>query len=389
MKYKQSLKFLQSKNYNFKEAKFGNGFALPKLAEVKKLIDAGSPFTLVGMPGVGATTFLRFLAMTDLAYFVFVDLYELTSPDKSGLFKLLLGKLSGDVAGKSDQQVLDLCHRELAKLAQRYPKVVIIFNRFQQLKRDFDPQFFANLRCLRNADRENIVIIATANRTLAEISPEALGGFNLSIFARNVYLQPYPEEDLIRTEPYYREGSKLNKDDLEKVCRFSGGHHVLFQLLLKSGRLGKPLDDPFIKLQVKQLYEYLSFTQRKTVLKIALGKKIDKVDDYLLDVGLVKKTGKDFQLFTPLLTEYLQTCLPVKLPAKEAKLFALLKKNLGMLVGKEEIFHLLWPASEDFDLGSDWALNSLVYRMKKNPAFKSSGYIVESCKKLGYTLYKD
>jgi DNA-binding response OmpR family regulator len=101
--------------------------------------------------------------------------------------------------------------------------------------------------------------------------------------------------------------------------------------------------------------------------------------------------GVEFKLFTPLLAEYIKTNLPVKLPAKEAKLFKLLRKNIGKVTSKDEIFTEVWgeeniDATGKSDLPTDWALDALIYRLRKHPFITSHGYIIESHKKVGYTL---
>jgi len=78
--------------------------------------------------------------------------------------------------------------------------------------------------------------------------------------------------------------------------------------------------------------------------------------------------------------------LPVKLPAKEKALFSLLKKRLNMVVSKDQIFEHIWES--DPESASDWALNALIYRLKKNPGFLASGYVIENHKKLGYSMLK-
>ena len=140
--------------------------------------------------------------------------------------------------------------------------------------------------------------------------------------------------------------------------------------------------DQFVKLQMKGLIDYLDYTQRKQIQKVALrqaqGKPISEIDDYLLGVGMIN----DNRLFSPLLAEYVRQNISVKLPPKEAKLFRLLRNSMGKIVDKEEIFNALWPDGE----GSNWALDALVYRLRKHPFIQNQGYIIESHKKVGYTL---
>ena len=60
--------------YNFKEREFGPDFAPDHMKDFKKLIDAGISFVAMSMPGVGASYFLKYLAMQNFAYFIHVDL---------------------------------------------------------------------------------------------------------------------------------------------------------------------------------------------------------------------------------------------------------------------------------------------------------------------------
>ena len=70
------------------------------------------------------------------------------------------------------------------------------------------------------------------------------------------------------------------------------------------------------------------------------------------------------KLFSPLLAQYIKQNSSFKLPVKEYKLFNVLKKNIGKIVTKDEIFQHVW--GEDYTEASDWALNSLIYRLRKN-----------------------
>ena len=88
--------------------------------------------------------------------------------------------------------------------------------------------------------------------------------------------------------------------------------------------------------------------------------------------------------------KFIQGNIPLRLPVKEARLFKKLKQHLGQVVSKEAIFNLLWPEdSQDYDKASEWALNSLIYRLRKNPYFIQSGYVIENHKKEGFVLIKN
>ena len=155
---------------------------------------------------------------------------------------------------------------------------------------------------------------------------------------------------------------------------------------MKSEKLENPLSDSFIRIQLKEIYEFVNYSQRKQLQKIAFRKNIIDVDPYLIHIDLVKKLRDSYELFTPLLTQYILQQVPIKLPVKEAKLFNLLKENLGKTVAKEDIFATIWGNGQ-YDV-SDWTLNALIYRLRKNLSFIERGFVIENYKKIGYMMMK-
>lgn len=354
----------------------GKDFAKEKLADFKKLIDASTSFIAMSMPGVGASYFLKYLACQEFTFFIHIDLYSLPSLTLHEFYKLFLTELGGKTAGKSDEDLFLESKEKLLELSQKNNKIVVIFSRFDQLGKEFDANFLSNLQSLTTINPGKIVLIFTSIKPLSELSPDAVTGGNLTFYSKYLYFKPYSAEDLkklLKIDPEPTQAS-LKLDELIKL---SGGHYQLLKILLNSQKEQFILDQ-FVKLQMKGLIDYLDYQQKKQVQKLALGKRVEDIDDYLLGVGMIK----DNKLFTPLLADYIKANLNIKLPPKEAKLFRLLRNNMGKIVGKEEIFNALWPNGE----GSDWALDALIYRLRKHPFIQNQGYIIESHKKIGYTL---
>lgn len=367
---------------NFQESKLGTDFAKEKLADFKKLIEASTSFTTMSMPGVGASYFLKYLSCQLFAHFIHVDLYNLPSLTQHEFYRMFLTDLGGKPGSKTDEQVFIDTKEILRKLASKNEKIVIIFSRFDQLKKELDANFLSNLQALTTIAPGKIVLIFTAIKPLYELAPEAVSGGNLTFYSKVLYFKPYSKEDLKKL--FIMEGHTLKfHPNLEELIAVSGGHNQLLHIFLNSQKQNNLLLDKFVTLQLKDLYNYLDYAQRKQIQKIALGKKMEDVDEYLLGVGMVKQKGASFKLFTPLLEEYIKQNLPIKLPVKEKALFNLLKINLGKVVSKDEIFASIWQGSEET---TDWALDALIYRLRKHPFIKSQGYIIESHKKVGYTL---
>ena len=379
--------------YNFREAKLGPDFAQNKLKEFKELIEATLSFVVISMPGVGVSYFLKYLATLDFAHFIHVDLYDLPILSQHEFYSLLLTEVGGSPGSKTDEQLFSETKEKIRQLAdsQKREKIVIVFSRFDTLKDQFDWNFLSNIQSLTNVSPGKIVLIFTSTKPLHEIvSAETLAGGNLNFYSENLYFKPYSKEDLkklLQIEP----ARPTPKETLEQLLELSGGHNQLLHILLSSPK-EQLLLDRFVKMQMKELVDYLDYHQRKTIQNIALGKSITEVDDYLLAVGMVKKEKVQssrfkVQLFTSLLTEYIKTNAPVRLPVKESKLFKCLRKNLGRTVSKDEIFAEVWGSStEESEEATDWALDALIYRLRKHPFMQKGGYIIESHKKVGYTL---
>lgn len=371
--------------YKFKEGQLDPKFCRENFGKISDLIDSGITFTTIAMTGVGVSFLLRFLAMKYPAYFIFVDMYTLANLTKEDFYKALLKEMGQETEKENEQELLDLCRKRLEELVRKHNKIVIVFNRFDQLEKEFDKNFFANLRTLRNVDPHRIVVILTSIKPLYEIAPEAISGTNLNLVSKYIYLKPYSSEDMekLLKIKLLTPAERKRQDTLLKL---SGGHSQLYQILAKSEKGENLLLDHFVKLQMREIYESLNYRQKKQLQKIASGKVLDNIDEYLSNVGMVIKKNRGYEIFSPLLSEYIQSASPLKLPVKEAKLFRLLRHNQGVLVSKENIFNAVWEDSSEV---SDWALDALIYRLRKNPGFISSGYGIESHKKLGYMLVKD
>jgi hypothetical protein len=329
--------------YSFKEKSLGNNFASEKVKQFKNWIEQSSSFCLLSIPGVGVTNFLRYFASTQKGYFfIFVDAFSLASPTKKDFFCQILKEIGVSIPN-TEQEILERCRSELEYLCQK-ENVVLIFNRFNQLSDIFDFQFFSNIRWLQITNRDQIRIICTSNRPLPDINPQAVGGSNLNLFSTIHHFGFYLPTDL----------KKLVPTATPEAINLSGGHIQLLQLILKA-EPGALSQDPFIKLQFKAILEGVSPSLRKQLIKSP---------------------------FTPLLIDYLNITKGNKLPHREAKLFKLLNANLGEIVSKETIFESVWE--DNWEDASDWALNSLVYRLRKHPIMQN--YSIENYKKLGYRL---
>lgn len=371
--------------YNFKEAQLKDTFLEDFFKIFKQKIFPTGVVTVVGMPGVGLSFFARFLATRNYADFIYVDVASLSMPTKHNFFVSLLNELGIKKAPSDQQEILDLCKIKILEVLKSKKRIVFIFNRFDDLGKQIDSNLLNNIRTLRHIAADKISIVIIAHKPIYKIVPIAVTGPNLDIFSNIIYFPPFSKKDLENL-------IKLNSPDLYKTIKkikniynLSGGHYQIFKLILKSE--GNYTQDLFITLAFKNIYEGLSYNQKKEIQKIVFKNKIADLDPELLSIGIIKNEVSRVSLFTDLFRDYVRNRARLKLPFKEQKLFNILKKREGQLVYKDLIFKNLWNEAEQ-QAATDWALNSLVYRLRKNPYFIARGYAIESHKKMGYSLVR-
>lgn len=364
-----------------------NSFSAQQVSDMAKHINSGTTTSILGIPGAGITLFMKHLSAQPLGTMVYLDVFSLPSFKADEFYKALLEKLGGIVPPQSSlNELVALCKKRLELLTAGDAKVVICIAGFDQLQPEFSASFFHYLRTLRGINPDKIVFVFGICRRLDTLIPEGLVDADLSLFSTVYYLRPYSLDDLDHLLKTYGPHTDLSLNEVNRIKDLSGGHFQFLQLLLGSERRNDPVRDPFIQLAFKNIFTYLSTTQKAIVRKLAIDGSYSKTDEYLTKLGIIKQTSEGFELFSPLFSECVRILSAPKLPVKERRLLAVLKRNEGKLVTKREIFDAVWRNDE---IGSEWALNALIYRLRKHPAFTSQNYTIESNKKLGYTLIKD
>jgi DNA-directed RNA polymerase subunit F len=353
--------------------------------EIKEIIDASTTTSVIGIPGVGISIFLKHLAAQPFGYSIYIDIFGLPGLTSKEFFKELLTKLGGESDTQNESEIVAECRLLLKRLTEKNEKVIIYFGGFDQLKKSFNQEFFHQLRSLRNINQKKVIFIFGICRRIDSLVSENLIDTDLNMLSSIYYLKPYTDEDIRYILSIY--GPKTSNEELQKALALSGGHFQFLQLLLRSERLHDPLNDPFIKLSLRNIYQHLTYQQKKVLKKIALQKSANVEDDYLINVGLVKRVGDTYEIFSPLFEQFLNKQTSWKLPAKEARLFKILKQNAGKTVPKDKIFNHVWE--NDAEKASDWALDALIYRLRRHPAFIAKNYIIENHKKQGYSLLKN
>ncbi len=369
----------------FKESKFSLNFQKELFGKISALINQSQNICLISLKGVGSTIFFKHLASSGLAKFVYLDCHLVTSINEQNFFNLILKELGSEADCKNKEEFLGKATKIIDSIFKKATKIVIICNHFNHLEKIFGRDFFNVLRNLEETYPGRLSFVFHLYKPILEIISESELGFNVNLFIQTLYLKPYSVSDLVQiTRALF--DSEAKDEWVSRAIDLSGGHSLLLRLLLRTSQIENPVLDPFIKLSLKELLASFSYRQRKTIEKIAEEKPEGGIDPFLLDTGFVTQKEGKYRLFTPLICSYIKSNSHLKLSANEEKLFKLLKKNRGKLISKDEIFSYVW---EEDTFASDWALNSMIYRLRQNPVFKQQGYVIENHKKRGYILIKD
>ncbi len=349
-------------------------FCQEQLTDLQANITTNTSCNLVAMPGVGVTFLLQALAQDSSTDYIFINSYEMQEFTKDTVYAQLARKLG---VADNDTPKLEQIQQALMERASQTRRLVIVFNRVDRLSAILDQNFYGNLRYLRDASRDNICIILVSSFPLLEAPAQSVQGV-LSILTRTSYFPGYSNHDLVEVF----ESSTEQKAD-PRAITYSGGHHILLQVLMRCQDLDNPLSDPMVELVIKDLYLGLG-SRRRRLLEATIARGTAPKDRYLLMAGYVRQQAGKYVAFTPLLADYVATLGKQYLPLKEKRLLQVLSQHQGQVVSKSQICDYVWH--ETNGIASDWALNALVYRLRRHRAFDSQHYSIESRKGEGYIL---
>lgn len=359
----------------YKSRHYSDSFAKHLITTCRANINSLNSFNLCAMPGVGITFFLKALTQDNPDDYIFINSYEMQEFSREAFYRQLGSKLG---LVDSNQINLSEISRALSEKSNNVDRLVIICNRLDRLSDILDQNFYDNLRFLRDSARDKITMIFVSSQPLIEVSGRNASDI-VSLISKTIYFTGYNVKDL--QEIY---SSRSTTDIDTKALTLSGGHHLLSQVLLNCQNLDKPLSDPIVELVIKELYMGLNLKRRR-ILENCIRKAVPPHDKYLIDSGYIVSTHNQFSAFTPLLTLYVQSLGTQHLPLKEKRLFKLLLQHKGSIVPKDVIFDFVWI--EDNGIVSDWALNALIYRLRRHDIFDNQRYTIESRKGEGYILF--
>ncbi len=390
---------------------------------------------LVGMRRVGISNFLRFFLCRQFLksqdFYISVDLNDLVERKIFGfwrlVFKRLVDKLETSVLPKNISQkisrlfleciqsndlflTVDGLRQSLGLITQSGFQPTLFLIRFDRLKEVVTPEFFDNLKGLKEAANQQLAYVFTSFRPLHQLAPLIFTKPQLVVFSHQLYLKPADFGDALIILNTFKNKYKLkiSSKEIETFIQLSGGHVQYLQLMLiicheqeQQGlsvnvqNLLPIINDERLLLQSEELFESLSEKEKEILIKILNREKLDlnqkRQASYLWDTGMLNKRD---EIFSPLLAGYLQSIgriisfkKEISLTKKENQLFEVLKNKKGEICEREEIIEKVWPEYQEIGV-SDWAIDRLVARLRKKLALIDKNLKIKTIKTRGFRLEK-
>lgn len=306
-------------------------------------------------------------------------------------------------------------------------KLVFLFDQFDEVYREAEPRFFANLRGLREAYKYRISFLIFTRDLLSHLIPMDTAREEFyELLAPNVMaLRPYTERDARALLQRIGERSQisLTKDQEAQFITWTGGHAGLLRAaLLAVGRDNMRLPEPAeqaietllsvssVNLECEKIWRSLNVPEQKLLHRTLQQPAVAEPDTqtlYFLQLkGVLSKTPA-YRVFAPLFAAYAQQQDPLwerplffdtqsrqvfvlgeqapPLTKLEYRLFRLLYERENEVVSKDELVDSGWPKARGGV--SDEALTAAMARLRrkiepdtKNPRFfenvRNQGYIL-------------
>ncbi len=415
---------------------------ITRFEEIKKILQfvkEGNSCQLIGVPGAGRSNLLGLLSYNRNVrikhlrdnqkwfHFVLLNFSEIRNKPLFEVTKFMfLGLLDSLRERKMDSEyeTVNKIFKESMKIndelvlfqglkktidflaIEKELTVVFLFDRFEEYVPMLTPDFFTNLRVLRNRAKYRFSVVFATSRPVEDIlEPTFFADFYEFMAGKIVYMSIYDKPGLDFRISYLEKitGKKIDKKTLEAVMKLTAGHgslvrHCLEATLASSNEPSATsfeLTEFFLKQKpvrsaLSGIWNCLTPSEQNLLASsIQLLASSDKNESllYLENVGLIKNN----KLTIPLLKEYVKDSSRIhsentgqivydentneikkgdlvisdKLTSSEFKLLQFLILNSDKVLSREEIIKAVWKDTQTTAGVTDQALDQLIFRLRK------------------------
>lgn len=390
-----------------------------RFEEISKIISrikSGNSVQLVSLPGVGRSNVLGLLAYNRKArdlhlgveqknyHFVLMNFSEIKNKSLSEITKYIflelaeslklrkyeygeVGKIYEEVKNSKDELIFFQGLKKTIDLLALEKKltIVLLFDRFDEYTPNLTPEFFSNLRVLRDRAKYKFTAIFPINRPLEEsVGHDMLSDFYEFVEGNIVYLGLSDKKMLDFRISYLeqRNGKKIERSVLEKILDATAGHGKLTRVVIEEYFGDKDVlqhleENPRVKTVLLEIWKALNPYEQALIQE---GNGHDSA--HLLAVGLIKE-GK---ISIPLLETYAKeqkadekieydkqkdeikrgaTIISHGLTSSEFKLLKYFVDNAGNVTSRDQIIEAVWGNLNSTSGVTEQALDQLIFRLRK------------------------
>lgn len=401
---------------------------LPKVAE---LIKEGNAAQIISLPGVGRSTLLQLLAHNKTVreehfgqydnryHFVLADLSEIRNRPLFDLNKFIFLSLVdslrerqleeeyhivNDIFKESlsyqDELVLFQGLKSAVNLLALEKKMAIVFmfDRFEEYIPTVTPEFFTNLRALRDRAKYRFSVIFALSRPLEDqLEPQLISDYYDYLADHYIYLS-LSDKDINDFRFDYAQkvvGKTLSEKLLTNLQELTGGHLRLTRLAIDTLiHIDTPsnlktflLQQKSIQKAMSQIWQSLRPSEQKH-LKLILEGKPDNCESeqYLKNIGLIKNNALQIPLLADFIKEEGKTQnrnlqihfnqntneifkgeqnISENLTGAEFRLLSFLLEHQNEIVDREAVINAVWKDNATTAGVTDQALDQLMLRVRK------------------------
>lgn len=268
--------------------------------------------------------------------------------------------------------------------------VVFLFDRFEEYLPMLTPQFFSNLRVLRDRAKYRFSAIFPLSRPLEEIVENDLIADYYEFVVGNIVYLPLMNKSVLDFRLNYiqkQAGKKLSKQALEEITKLTGGvgklTRVAAEACLDRGEQNNLeeflLTNNRVKAVLEEVWKYFTPFEQNLIEENKAHES-----SHLVAVGLVKDNKFALPLLLSFAKKQIETenqkisfnkeskeikkgkiIISESLTSAEYKLLAYLLENPEKIIERDEIISAVWGDLGTTEGVSEQALDQLVFRVRK------------------------
>lgn len=400
-----------------------------EIDKIINLIKAGNSSQIIGIPGIGRSNLLGLLAYNRGArqlhlgrdeykkfHFVLINFSEIRKKEYVEVVKFFFISIIDSLKEREmeeeyikvqnllkealeipDKQVLLQALKKTVDFLANEKNLTLIFliDRFEEYIPTLIPEFFTDLRALRNRAKYKFSVVFSCNRPIEEmLEPTVYIDFYEFLEGNDIYLPLKDEASLNFRIEFLQSNSdkKLPKEKIDEILGLTSGHGKLTRLSLETclseefeGNLSSYLlSKSKIQILFNEIWKSLTPEEQKVLISGSLHlacdylKNVHLVEDNKISIPLfeefIKKENQKLSSQSSQKIAYDEISHEIKrgeiiisegLTSSEFKLLKFFIKNPEKILGRDDVVNTVWADLSSTIGVSEQALDQLIFRLRK------------------------